>query len=264
MYSSCNVIINAIIQGISVETIKERFDAIAEFADIGEFIDHPVKTYSSGMYVRLAFAAAIGMDPDILVIDAALAVGDIRFQRKCYRYFNQLQSKGTTIIFVTHAVELVRSHCDRAILLNHGNIESSGDPKTVIHDYLELMFTGSNSANQEPDIRELTGLGTQPQISRVSRDDCKSRRTYNHDEFRWGNGAAEIVDFLIKSGDIEDPITLNTGDQIDLKMVVQFNEALHGLIYGLTIRTVDGVMVFSKQNLARFPENGEINRLIRQ
>ena len=86
-----NVIINAIIQGISVETIKERFDAIAEFADIGEFIDHPVSTYSSGMYVRLAFATAISSDPDILIVDEALAVGDIRFQRKCFRRFQEMQ-----------------------------------------------------------------------------------------------------------------------------------------------------------------------------
>jgi len=241
-----NVIINASIQGISVEAIEERFGAIAEFAGIGSFIDHPVKTYSSGMYVRLAFAAAVGMDPDILVVDEALAVGDIRFQRKCYRYFNQLQSKGTTIIFVTHAVELVRSHCDRAILLNHGNIESIGDPKTVIHDYLELMFAGSTNATQVPDIKQITGEGSKLEQRRPLRDDCKSRQTYNQDEFRWGNGAAEIVDFLISSGDVEDPVTFNTGDEVDLRMIVQFNEALSGLIYGLTIRTVDGVMVFGE------------------
>ncbi|MBO67836.1 MAG: sugar ABC transporter ATP-binding protein [Acidiferrobacteraceae bacterium] len=239
-----NIIVNAIIQGISLDAIEKRFDAIAEFADIGEFIDHPVKTYSSGMYVRLAFAAAVGMDPDILVIDEALAVGDIRFQRKCYRYFNQLQSKGTTIIFVTHAVELVRSHCDRAILLNQGNIESSGDPKAVIHDYLELMFSGTNGATEQPSIRELTGREIQSESIQIPRDNCKSRRTYNNDEFRWGNGSAEIFDFLIKSGGVEDPLTFNTGDEVDLRMMVQFNEALSSLIYGLTIRTVDGVMVF--------------------
>ena len=135
-----NVLLNAAIQGISREAIESRFDEIEKFAGIGEFIEHPVKTYSSGMYVRLAFAAAVGMEPEILIVDEALAVGDIRFQRKCYRHFHELQSRGTTVIFVTHAVELVRSHCDRAILLNKGKIESIGAPKDVIHDYLELMF----------------------------------------------------------------------------------------------------------------------------
>ena len=120
-----NVFLNAAIQRIPKEVTEARFDDITSFAGIGDFIDRPVKTYSSGMFVRLAFASAIGMEPDILIVDEALAVGDIRFQRKCYRHFNELVSKGTTVIFVTHAVELIRAHCDRAMLLNKGKIPNS-------------------------------------------------------------------------------------------------------------------------------------------
>ena len=145
-----NVFLNGTIQNISKRELENRFDSIVAFADIGSFIDRPVKTYSSGMYVRLAFAAAIGMEPDILIVDEALAVGDVRFQRKCYRYFKELQSRGTTIIFVTHAVELVRAHCNRAILLNQGRIEKIGMPQEVIHAYLEFMFSpnASNGVNR--------------------------------------------------------------------------------------------------------------------
>jgi lipopolysaccharide transport system ATP-binding protein len=239
-----NVLLNAAIQGISREAIETRFDSIAEFSGIGEFIEHPVKTYSSGMYVRLAFAAAIGMKPDILIVDEALAVGDIRFQRKCYRYFHELQSHGTTIIFVTHAVELVRSHCDRAILLNSGKINSIGTPKEVIHDYLELMFTPEFRDGRVRKDIEMTDGVRDLLPGQDHEDRCIQRRSYNPDEFRWGNRHAEIRDFAIKTPNGSDPVTFECGAAMELKMQVYFNESMEGVIYGLTIRTVDGVMVF--------------------
>ena len=255
-----NVLLNAAIQGISREAIESRFSEIEKFAGIGEFIDHPVKTYSSGMYVRLAFAAAVGMEPEILIVDEALAVGDIRFQRKCYRHFHELQSRGTTVIFVTHAVELVRSHCDRAILLNEGRIESIGAPKDVIHDYLELMFApdprkGGVQENIEP---------TEPAPAALPRsefnDSCSHRRSYNRDEFRWGNGRAEIRDFVIKTPQGEDPATFERGAAIELYVMVYFHESMEDLIYGLTIRTVDGVMVFGANTRSRQMETKKRTR----
>ncbi|MEE1567053.1 MAG: ABC transporter ATP-binding protein, partial [Arenicellales bacterium] len=106
-----NVYLNAALLGISREQVDARFADIVEFANIGEFIEHPVSTYSSGMYVRLAFATAVNTDPDILIVDEALAVGDIRFQRKCFRKFQEMQQAGKTILFVSHAIELIQSHC---------------------------------------------------------------------------------------------------------------------------------------------------------
>jgi lipopolysaccharide transport system ATP-binding protein len=239
-----NVLLNAAIHGISREAIEGRFDEIFEFAGIGEFIEHPVKTYSSGMYVRLAFAAAIGMDPEILIVDEALAVGDIRFQRKCYRYFHELQSRGTTIIFVTHAVELVRAHCDRAILLNNGTIGSIGAPKDVIHDYLELMFAPDPRKRSVREDIQLPEQVSEAVTGREFKDGCIHRRSYNSDEFRWGNRRAEIRDFEIKTPKGSDPVTFERGEAIDLQMKVYFHESMESVIYGLTIRTVDGVMVF--------------------
>lgn len=238
-----NVFLNAAIQRIPKEVTEARFDEIASFAGIGDFIDRPVKIYSSGMFVRLAFASAIGMEPDILIVDEALAVGDIRFQRKCYRHFNELVSKGTTVIFVTHAVELIRAHCDRAILLNKGRIESIGSPKEVIHSYLELMFAPDSRTVTEKE----TGNGIEE--SNLNSPDtqvdlCSSRSMYNSDEYRWGNRRAEIIDFMFKTDRGENPLVLETCESIELEMKVIFNMALNGLIYGLTIRTVDGVIVF--------------------
>ena len=255
-----NVLLNAAIQGISREAIESRFNEIEKFAGIGEFIEHPVKTYSSGMYVRLAFAAAVGMEPEILIVDEALAVGDIRFQRKCYRHFHELQSRGTTVIFVTHAVELVRSHCDRAILLNKGKIDSIGAPKDVIHDYLELMFApdprkGGVQENVEPTEAAPAAL---PRSE--FNDSCVHRRSYNRDEFRWGNGRAEIRDFSIKTPQGEDPVTFERGVAIELQMRVYFHESMEDVIYGLTIRTVDGVMVFGANTRSRQMETKKRTR----
>jgi lipopolysaccharide transport system ATP-binding protein len=255
-----NVLLNAAIQGISREVIESRFNEIEQFAGIGEFIEHPVKTYSSGMYVRLAFAAAVGMEPEILIVDEALAVGDIRFQRKCYRHFHELQSRGTTVIFVTHAVELVRSHCDRAILLNKGKIDSIGTPKDVIHDYLELMFA---PAPRKGGIREgIQSTKTVPTSSLRSgfNDSCVRRRSYNRDEFRWGNGHAEIRDFVIKTPQGEDPVTFERGVAVELQMRVYFHESMEEVIYGLTIRTVDGVMVFGANTRSRQMETKKRTR----
>ncbi len=246
-----NVLLNAAIQGISREAIESRFNEIEKFAGIGEFIEHPVKTYSSGMYVRLAFAAAVGMEPEILIVDEALAVGDIRFQRKCYRHFHELQSRGTTVIFVTHAVELVRSHCDRAILLNKGKIDSIGAPKDVIHDYLELMFAPDPRKGGVQENAELTEAapGTLPRSE--FNDSCVHRRSYNRDEFRWGNGYAEIRDYGIKTPQGDDPLTFERGAAIELQMRVYFHESMEDVIYGLTIRTVDGVLVFGANTRSR-------------
>jgi lipopolysaccharide transport system ATP-binding protein len=246
-----NVLLNAAIQGISREEIESRFDEIEDFAGIGEFIEHPVKMYSSGMYVRLAFAAAIGMEPEILIVDEALAVGDIRFQRKCYRHFHKLQSRGTTIIFVTHAVEIVRSHCDRAILLNEGKIDSIGAPKDVIHDYLELMFAPDRRKVLEESGRVSLQTASKLTSRDIFPDGCRLRRTYNPDEFRWGNGAAEIIDYLIETPHGKDPVTFECGEAIELLMKVYFHESIKDAIYGLTIRTVDGVLIFGANTRSR-------------
>lgn len=139
-----NVYMNASVLGLRKNEIDERFAEIAAFADIGPFIDRPVKTYSSGMVVRLAFAVAINADPQILVVDEALAVGDELFQRKCYSRINQIKESGSTILFVSHSGAAIVSLCDRAILLDSGKKVTQGVPKVVVGHYQKLLYAPEN------------------------------------------------------------------------------------------------------------------------
>lgn len=141
-----NVFMNAAILGLSHAETEARFDAIARFADIGIFIDQPVKTYSSGMYVRLAFAVAINVDPDILVVDEALSVGDEAFQRKCFARIEDIKDKGGTILFVSHGAQTIVQLCDRAMLIDRGENILEGRPKTVVSQYQRLVNASAEGA----------------------------------------------------------------------------------------------------------------------
>ncbi|HNW40152.1 MAG TPA: ABC transporter ATP-binding protein, partial [Candidatus Omnitrophota bacterium] len=149
-----NVYVNGAILGLSKAEMDKKFDEIAAFADIGEFIEQPVKIYSSGMYVRLAFAIAINVDPDILIIDEALSVGDIRFQVKCYRKLEEFREKGKTIVFVSHSSTDVVRLCNRAIWLDSGSIRKSGISKNIVEEYHAWMVhdTGVQQVAELPAI----------------------------------------------------------------------------------------------------------------
>lgn len=142
-----NVYLNASVLGLSRSEIDARFDEIAAFADIGDFIEQPVKCYSSGMYVRLAFAVAINVTPDILVIDEALSVGDEAFQRKCFARINAIRDAGATVLFVSHSAGTVVELCDRAILMDRGEMISAGTPKFVVSRYHKLLYAASDRAD---------------------------------------------------------------------------------------------------------------------
>jgi ABC-type polysaccharide/polyol phosphate transport system ATPase subunit len=135
-----NVFMQGAVMGISRQEMEERFDQIEEFAGIGRFIDQPTKTYSSGMYVRLAFAVAINVDPEILIIDEALAVGDIKFKRKCYDRIEKFRKDKKTILFVSHDMNTINLLCDKAMLLNKGQIIEQGEPKYVTKRYHKMLF----------------------------------------------------------------------------------------------------------------------------
>jgi lipopolysaccharide transport system ATP-binding protein len=157
-----NVFLNAAILGIAREEAEARFDAIAAFADIGPFIDQPVKTYSSGMVVRLAFAVAINVDPQILVVDEALSVGDEVFQRKCYSRIEEIKRRGATILFVSHAAGAVIELCDRAVLLDSGEMLAIGDPKAVIAQYQRLIYA---PPERQADVRASMLAASAPAVS---------------------------------------------------------------------------------------------------
>src|SRR3972149_3589824 len=139
-----NVFMNGALMGFSKEEMEKRLPEIEAFADIGEFIDQPVKSYSSGMYVRLAFAAAINVDPEILIIDEALSVGDVFFQTKCFAKFKEFKEKGVTILFVTHSLDLITTHCNSAVLIDKGIIIEKGNPRDVIDKY-RMEITASEN-----------------------------------------------------------------------------------------------------------------------
>ena len=141
--------LNASLLGLSKAEIDSRFEDIASFADIGDFIEQPVKTYSSGMTVRLAFAVQSQIDPDILIVDEALAVGDAKFQARCFRRLTELKEKGTSILLVTHSSEQVVRNCSRAILLDQGQIVEYGDPKRIVNLYQDLLFGKAEANSQE-------------------------------------------------------------------------------------------------------------------
>lgn len=149
-----NVFLQGAIQGFSREEVEQRFDDIAAFADIGEFIDQPVKTYSSGMFVRLAFAAAIHVEPDILIIDEALSVGDIGFQAKCLRKIADLQRAGVTILLVTHSTDQIVSHCSRGLLLDHGELLLDATAKASVFEFKRLITSGKSKNIDLPDAVE--------------------------------------------------------------------------------------------------------------
>ena len=243
-----NVYLNAAVLGLSQAEIDARFDAIAAFADIGEFIDQPVKTYSSGMGVRLAFAVQSQIDPDILIVDEALSVGDAKFQAKCFDRLRQLKDNGTSILLVTHSSEQIVSHCSSAILLNNGIQIESGKPKQVVNRYLDLLFGKEKSAIPTvPD--QLAEVATS--ISDTStyhlsclEDTFAQRHGYNPNEYRWGDGLASILDFYIAADDESYPSAVSTGQRITLVVAIKFHKDIYRPILGITIKTKEGITVY--------------------
>ena len=254
-----NVYLNASILGIPRNKLEAKLDELFQFADIGEFIDHPVSTYSSGMYVRLAFATAISSDPDILIVDEALAVGDIRFQRKCYRRFQEMQTSGKTILFVSHSVELIQNHCSRAIFLNAGNIEAIGEPKIVIQAYLEHLFGSEyQQARKMNSVEGVDHMSIEASASRVmsglsalDQDQCIQRLSYNSNEYRWGDRRAVITDYQLRSEAGNDQAIFESGENVELMVYVRFFQQLTDLIYGCTVKTVDGQTVYGANTRQR-------------
>jgi len=240
-----NVYLSASILGLSEKEIQERYQDIVDFADIGDsFLDQPVKTYSSGMYVRLAFSVAINVDPDILIVDEALSVGDVQFQRKCYRRFETIKRKGATVLFVTHSMELIQNHCNRAIYLNTGRIKAVGSPREVIHQFMNDMFSLTVEAERScgsglPENYQQQELNIQSGM-----DCCPLRKNYNTSEYRYGDGRAEIVDFIICQGQQCDLAIVHQHQEILVEFAVYFTANVERVIYGLTVKATDGTTLY--------------------
>ena len=246
-----NVYLNAAVLGLTRDEVNDRFDAIAGFADIGEFLDQPVKAYSSGMAVRLAFAVQAQVEPEILVVDEALSVGDARFQAKCFERLRQLKENGTSILLVTHSSEQVVTHCSRAILLEQSRIEMIGESRPVINRYTDLLFGRDKSAAKAKslDLAEAERAEVEPVVSdkvalRFDEDVYASRMGYNAHEYRWGDQGATLLDFHMSASGREFPNSVESGEDITLDLAIRFNRMIVNPIVGFTIKTKEGVTVY--------------------
>lgn len=242
-----NVYMNAAVLGLSKEEVDARFDAIVAFADIGEFIDQPIKTYSSGMMVRLAFAVQAQVLPDILIVDEALAVGDAKFQAKCFECLKQLKESGTSILLVTHSSEQIVTHCSRAMLLNGGSVLVAGEPRHVINRYMDLLFGKERKASPPPSaVFPLSSVSTRNDELLLNHTDdvFATRHGYNPHEYRWGDGSATILDFCLTGGDEPYPSAITIGQTVMLSVAIRFHADLIHPILGITIKTKEGVTVY--------------------
>ncbi len=204
-----NVFLNAAILGMARREIADRFDEIVDFSGLAEFIDEPVKTYSSGMYVRLAFAVAINVDPEMLIIDEILAVGDVTFQQRCMEKFVEFREQGRTIVLVTHDMGSVRNFCDRAIWLQHGEIAGHGEPADLVDDYTEAMLADGASAM---------------------------------DSNRRGSGEVQITDVeLLVDG--RPTKVLRTGDDVGVRMHFDATERIENPVFAVTIGRLGGAII---------------------
>lgn len=243
-----NIYMNGAVLGLNSEEIDERLDAIVSFADIGQFIDQPVKTYSSGMSVRLAFAVQAQIDPDILIVDEALSVGDAKFQAKCFARLKQLKDNGTSILLVTHSSEQIVAHCSSAILLNNGMQLETGEPRRVVNRYMDLLFgkekrdIAAEPIESADELTPVTKAETSYQLSQAC-DAFATRGGYNVHEYRWGDGTVSILDFYLAADGEPYPSAITAGQAITLAISIKFHRDLLRPILGINIKTKDGVTV---------------------
>lgn len=230
-----NIYLNGTIMGFTKEEIDKRLDDILEFADIGEFVYQPVKSYSSGMFVRLAFAVAINIDPEILIVDEALSVGDVFFQAKCYKKFEDFKKEGKTILFVSHDLGSISRYCDRVILLNKGEKMEEGSPKKVINLYKRLITTSS---------KEKDGSDVKPKHSieeNVKGDNWKDNYSINPKLEEYGDGKATIVDFAVVDEDGNLTNVIEKGSRFKIMTKVVIEEPMKDPIFTFTFKNVRGI-----------------------
>lgn len=232
-----NVYLNGTMIGFTKEEVDEKLQDILDFADIGDFVNQPVKTYSSGMFVRLAFAVAINIEPEILIVDEALSVGDVFFQAKCYKKFEEFKKMGKTVLFVSHDLGSIAKYCDRVILLNKGVKCAEGNPKEIIDMYKKLLVN-------QLDVTATDNNGNDTET--VVKEDSlswKSKMVVNPKIQEYGNGMADIIDFAIvdKSGQITN--TISKFDDFSIKVKVRFNQKIDNPIVAYTIKDLKGTEI---------------------
>jgi ABC-type polysaccharide/polyol phosphate transport system ATPase subunit len=246
-----NVFINGIMLGLSKRQIAARFDEIVEFAELQEFIDAPVKTYSSGMYMRLGFAVAIHVDPDVLLVDEVLAVGDEGFTHKCLDKFAEFKRRGRTILLVTHSLGLVERFCDEALWLDGGQMKAMGDPKRVVGAYITDVASQEEQqlASDDAKAQETVAISPDDPAAAVLPDNPVEVASAPADMFRategrWGSREVEITDVLLVGSDGERGHVFHSGEPVDIRIKLRAALAVDDFVIGVGIFNAEGVCCF--------------------
>jgi ABC-type polysaccharide/polyol phosphate transport system ATPase subunit len=262
-----NIFMGGMCLGMSRQEVEERLDWIIEFSELRDFIDQPLRTYSTGMKARLAFSTAISMDPDILFVDEALSVGDVKFNRKCYNTINQIREKGKTILLVSHDLNIVSSFCNKTILLDGGKIVAFGNPRDVTRIYHQLLYCETKKEEEADSAGNPPGeTGEREELrekakERLSLAELSADAPY---EIRCGaRKEAEIIDFGILNQNGQRVTLLASGEKYIFFLHALFHEDVDDPAFGFNIRDVKGVNIFGMDTgwmnyIIRPHERGEI------
>ncbi len=234
-----NVMINGIMLGLSRRQVLDRFQEIVAFAELERFIDAPVKTYSSGMYARLGFAVAIHVDPDVLLIDEVLAVGDEAFTRKCLDKIGEFRRRGRTILIVTHSLGLVEKMCDDVLWLREGKVEGRGDPKRVVDAYLTYVAGGEEELLSREHGRAPVESGRAPLAA-----PGEAEASHGYREGRWGDREVEIARVRLLDARGRERHVYAPGEPLTLAMDVRARKPTGDFVFGVGLFTADGVAVY--------------------
>ena len=243
-----NIYMNGTMMGFSRQEMERRMDDILRFADIGDFVNQPVKTYSSGMFVRLAFALAINVDPEILIVDEALSVGDVFFQAKCYRRMEEMMKNGTTILMVSHDMGSIIKYCDRVVLLNRGTFVAQGEAGKMVDLYKKILANQTDELAEALIEEKKEALGL-PVEAAVSDKRMKDRMNLNPEVQEYGDGRASFEDFgtLDARGNVTN--LLLKGEMFTIRERVRFHAPIENPIFTYTLRDKKGTDITGTNTL---------------
>lgn len=282
-----NIYLNGTMMGFSREEIDAKIDDILAFADIGDFVYQPVKTYSSGMFVRLAFAVSINIDPEILIVDEALSVGDVFFQAKCYRKFEEFKEMGKTILFVSHDLSSIGKYCDRVVLLNKGRKLAEGDAKEMVNLYRRVLVNQYEDPEEQEDNQtndsDMESIEKKEEDSSVNRSESKeesdekvetkedsitmkSQLNLNPEVLEYGSKLAEIEDFSIRDNTGMITNLIEKGETFSVDMKICFHEDIGDPIFAFTIKDLKGTEITGTNTMyenipIKLQKKGDVRRV---
>jgi teichoic acid transport system ATP-binding protein len=249
-----NVYLNGTMIGFTREEIDRKMDDILAFADIGDFVNQPVKTYSSGMFVRLAFAVAINIDPEILIVDEALSVGDVFFQSKCYHKFEEFKKQGKTILFVSHDLSSISKYCDRVILINKGVKLAEGTPKDMVDMYKKVLVNQLDDGGEE---EKKTDEEDVKQVLDIQNESVMWKNYFerNPQTLEYGSSLAEIIDYGIfdEKGKLSN--TIEKGTECTIAVKIRFNQKIDEPIIAFTFKDIKGIEITGTNTMYEKVEN---------